>query len=134
VTGLEILIQARAAGLRLAPRGDKLHVEPVPPPDLRAALIERKPEVLSLLRSERQNRAARLLSDTFDRLDRLGPWTSAEMDRYRDLGGSVDAACRRYVEGSAELPAVEAAVSKWEAALSAGRTPRSDAGEGSHEP
>jgi hypothetical protein len=126
VTPADLLIHARGAGLRLAPRGDKLYVEPTPPPGLRAALVAAKPELLHLLRSERRDQAARLLSDAYDRLGRLAPWTSAEVEPHRALGATVDLTCRAYVEGATEWPAVEAAVSRWEVALSVGRMPRPD--------
>ena len=127
MTAAETLQTTRAAGVDLSPAGTDLRFRAPPgalTAELRQALADAKPELLNILRVERRSRFAQLLSAAYDRLNRFGPWTSNDLDPHRELGAAVDSACLGYVGGSAELSAVEAAVSNWEAALTAGRTPR----------
>ena len=127
MTAAETLETTRAAGVDLSPAGTELRFRAprgALTPELRKALAAAKPELLDLLRNERRSRVGGALSDAYDRLNGLGPWTSNDLDPHRELGAAVDSACLRYVDGSTEWPTVEAAVSSWEAALSAGRTPR----------
>ena len=122
-SALEVLAQARAAGLRLAPRGEKLQVVPTPPPELRAALANAKPEILSALRKERTTEVGQAIASAYDRLNVLGPWTPPAASAHRNLGVAVDVTGRAYIQGEGELDDFEAALRKWEAALSAGRMP-----------
>ena len=122
-SALDVIAQARAAGLRLAPRGEKLHVEPAPPPELRAALSSAKLEILSALRDERAVVVARAIGGAYDRLNALGPWTPPAASAHRELGAAVDVAGIAYIQGRGDLGALETALRCWEAALSAGRRP-----------
>jgi hypothetical protein len=49
-----VLDTARTTGFRVESRGDKLHVEPTPPPDLIEQLRQRKAEIIELLASTTQ--------------------------------------------------------------------------------
>ena len=120
----EVVAQARAAGLRLAPNGEKLRVEPAPPADLRAALSNAKAEILAVLRAERSIEVSLAISAAYDRLNALGPWTPVDVSAQRDLGAALDLSGRSYMQGDGDRKGFDSALKRWEAVLSAGRTPR----------
>jgi hypothetical protein len=93
------------------------------PEALRAELAAHRDELAEILRTERMAEVTRLLDAAYRRLNTLGPWTPPEACAFRDLGEAVDAAGRTYIAGAGDLPIFEAAVQRWEGALSADRVP-----------
>lgn len=75
MTALSILAQATAAGLTLRPHGEKIRFKPVArlTPELKAALVANKAEVLAALRSQRQAEVSAAYSAAFARLGALYP-------------------------------------------------------------
>jgi ribosomal protein S14 len=75
VTALSILAQATAAGLTLRPCGDKIRFKPAArlTPELKAAMVENKQEVLDLLRAGRVAEIRAFYGQAFVRLSGMYP-------------------------------------------------------------
>jgi hypothetical protein len=75
MTAQSVLLQAAAAGLVLRPNGDNIGIKPVArlTPELKAALVANKAEVLAALRSQRQAEVSAAYSDMFSRISALYP-------------------------------------------------------------
>jgi TubC N-terminal docking domain len=123
VTAPALLHLVRAAGIELFPESGDLRYRAPPgalTAGLKAELAAHKPAILAELRA-RANTVVQAISDAYDRLDALGPWTPPEATAHRDLGAEVDAAGRAYLHGEGDLVGLNAAILRWESALSAGR-------------
>jgi hypothetical protein len=77
MTAHSVLLQAGAAGLQLRPHGDRICIRPLAnlTPELKAAMVEHKQEVLDLLRAGREAEVRAFFSQAFARLSALYPDT-----------------------------------------------------------
>jgi hypothetical protein len=75
MTAQSVLLHAGAAGLQLRPHGDRICIRPLAnlTPELKAAMVEHKQEVLNLLRTGREAEVSALYSQAFARLCALYP-------------------------------------------------------------
>jgi len=75
MTAQSVLLQAAAAGLVLRPNGDNIGIKPVArlTPELKAAMVANKQEVLDLLRAGRVAEVRAFYSQAFGRLSALYP-------------------------------------------------------------
>jgi len=128
MTAREALAAVRQLGGNLSLANGRIRLDApagVMTPELREALAANKPELAEILETERrQTEVARAISDAYDRLNCLGPWTPPEACAHAALGVAVDTAGRAYIQGDGGLSALAGAIRRWEGALSAGRTPK----------
>ncbi len=120
----DLIARVRAAGGTLAPAGSDLDVAGPPEvltDDLMADLRAAKPEVLALLRAERQAGVEAAIEAVTGAVASAA-WRPSNLASAVDAAGDVvDDAARRYVAGEATREDLDAALCAWAGALAAAR-------------
>jgi hypothetical protein len=127
VTAQSILVQAESAGLTLRPAGDNIGIKPVArlTPELKQAIAACKPEVLALLRAQRQEKISQAWAAAYGRLEcqfSNGLNTSAGIaqplvNAWNGAEANAEHVSAEYVAGKVQRADFEAALAAWEGAV-----------------